>query len=536
MGRLFFASTLTLGLLLSFVFFIVILCLLFIDAVSLGVAIGLTVAINFILWLVGPWFTDLINRWFYKVQFLKKEEFAQIHPEVAALIEEIAKEHKFKFPKVGIIPDKNPTAFTYGSGRYNARIILTEGIFHFLNVDEAKAVVAHEMGHVVNRDFIVMMIASTLVQILYEIYAWLIRTKSKSNDDKKGAGAVKLIAIASYVLYIIGTYLLLYLSRTREYLADTFSAKKVEPRHLAEGLIKIAYGIATAEDSDSAKRLLQSTRHMGITDVKNANAVGVISYITHEDKGVVAETLVFDKVNPWAKLIELNSTHPLTGRRIEHLQSLAEKQGTPFPLDVHGALARISLDKGRLQKDFLSGLAVLSLPWIFGITALFAAPLVWIPAAVGVGLLFTVLYKFPKSTEKQTTILDEMRDPYASPVRGKRITFSGNIIGRGVPGYVFSEDMMYQDKTGMIFLDYTSAFGFIGNFFFALKRFMSLMNVPSQAQGWFFRGMGPHVSLQLLKTDTATIKSHPVAWALVVPIILIGLSLVLIFFGEGVSI
>ncbi|MBI2484062.1 M48 family metalloprotease [Candidatus Uhrbacteria bacterium] len=526
MGKLFLSSTITLGVLFSFVFLIVILALLVLDAVSLGTAVSLTVAFNILMWLAGPWFTDLINRWFYKVRFMSANEFAAAHPAVDAIIVDIAKEYKFKHPKIGIIPDNNPTAFTYGSGRYNARLILTDGIFHFLNDEEARAVVAHEMGHIVHRDFIVMMIASTLIQILYEIYAWLIRIRSNSKDNKFAQYA-KLIAIASYILYLIGVYLLLYLSRTREYLADTFSAKRVQPHHLADALIKIAYGIVTTDDSDASKRLLQSTRHLGISDVKNAKYVGAISYITHSDQSMVAEALLFDKVNPWAKLIELNSTHPLTGKRISHLQTLAQEKGSPFPLDVEAALARHSIDHGRLRTDFTVGLFILSLPWIAGITSLFFLPLAAVPAAVGLALLVQIWYKFPTAKPEETTILDEMRNPYASPLRGKPIALDGLVIGRGMPGYVFGEDMMYQDKTGLIFLDFTHVFGFLGNIFFALKKVKGLMNVPSRAYGWFYRGMGSHVSLKSLATQTESIKSHPVLWSLALPIILIGLSLFL---------
>mgnify|MGYP001611507411 CR=1 FL=1 len=133
MGRLFFASLVTLGLLSSFVFGIVILILLYSSTIDIYFAIGLTIGINFILWLIGPYLSDLINKWFYKVKFVSKEELAQQHPEVAQIIEQVSTQYKFKFPKIGIIPDKNPTAFTYGSARFNSRIILTEGIFHFLN-------------------------------------------------------------------------------------------------------------------------------------------------------------------------------------------------------------------------------------------------------------------------------------------------------------------------------------------------------------------------------------------------------------------
>jgi heat shock protein HtpX len=55
--------------------------------------------------------------------------------------------------------------------RSNARIVVTEGLFEFLSEDEARAVVAHELGHIVNRDVILMTMAGMLVQILYQVYA-----------------------------------------------------------------------------------------------------------------------------------------------------------------------------------------------------------------------------------------------------------------------------------------------------------------------------------------------------------------------------
>ncbi len=520
MGKLFFASFVTLGLLSGFVFGVVMAVWVYAGDPNIWYALIATAIFNVIAWLIGPAISDLFNKWFYKVRFLSKEELMQLYPEVTQLIEQISSEYKFKFPKVGIIPDKNPTAFTYGSARYNSRIILTEGIFHFLNPEEARAVVAHELGHIVNRDFIVMMIASTLVQMLYEIYSNIMRSMKKSKKGK-GKGPFLVIALVSYVLYIIGIYLLYYLSRTREYLADAFSAKYTDPNDLSNALIKIAYGIVTVEDDDSTKRLLQSTRHLGILDVNNAKHYGITSYISHQDPNVLAEVMVFDKVSPWAKLAELGSTHPLTGKRIDHLSDIAKTKGTPFYFDIDGAIARMGIKYSRLWGSFSLGLLMTLLPWALLAYAFFYLPMYLIPAAIAAGMLLQIPYKFPFTKTQETTVLEQMRNPYASPLRGKPVLFSGNVIGRGTPGYIFGEDMMYQDSTGLIFLNYNSALGFLGNLFFALKRLKTLINVPSQAAGWFFRGLGSTVSLRYIQTDQKKIRSHPILWLFLVPIVLI---------------
>lgn len=516
MNKLFFASIVTLSILASFVFFLVIIVLLFFDTINLGLAIGLTVVINFVMWLVGPWFTDWINKFFYKTTFLTKDQVQSQHPEVAAIIHQACIDYNFPFPKVGIIADKNPTAFTYGSGRYNARIVLTEGIFEYLSPQEVQAVVAHEIGHIVNRDFIVMMIASTLLQIIYEIYAVLIRARGKKS------GGFKLVALVAYAMYWIGTYLLYYLSRTRETMADEFSAKRTSPQDLANALIKIAYGIVAASDDDRSTRLLQSTRHLGIVDVKNAKQVGVSSYISHNDPNVLAEVMVFDRVSWWARWLELNATHPLTGKRITRLSKLSKTLGTPFSFDVDGAIARMNINYAKLKHDFIIGFLISSAPYITMGAFLFFAPLEWFPVGVFLGFLIAVVYKFPQEKAVPTTVLEQMRDPYASPVRGKVIQLQGKVVGRGIPGYVFSEDMMYQDKTGLTFLDYNSAFGFLGDFFFALKKIKKVFEVPSTVEGWYFRGLGSMVALKYIKTEQETVRSHPMLWALLTPTLIIG--------------
>ena len=521
--RLFGASLVTLGMIFSFVCVIVILVLLYTDNMNIWLAIGLTVLINFIMWLVGPWVTDWINKFFYKVQFLTQEEVKQHYPHLESLIGQIASQYNFKFPKVGIIADDNPTAYCYGSGRYNSRLIFTRGITKYLNENEQRAVIGHEMGHIVNRDFIVMMVASTLVQILYEMYAVL----SKSKGDRKNN--LLAIGLLAYVLYVIATYLLLFLSRTRELLADKFGAEATDPEDLSNALIKIAYGIVSEGDSAATTRLLNSTRHMGLVDVKDAKHTGGVSYITNNDKGAVTEAMLFDAYSPWAKLIELNSTHPLTGRRIQNLSRLPSKPGRTFSYNVESTASRVMLDKRRLWGVFWRDLGVMVLPFALGVGAGFATRNIGAGiAAFGVGLLLKTIYRYPSvQGATQTTVLDEMRNPYASPLKGKAIQLQGAAVGRGVPGFIFGEDMMYQDKSGLVFMDYHSAFSFFGNLFFALKKVKQMLGQASQASGWFYRSMASYLVLARLDVQGVEkpIRSYRKHWSLVWGVLVVGLGL-----------
>ena len=143
MVRLFFAAFVTVGLLLGMVCGVILAGLVYTDSVNLGFAITLTIIINAVIWLISPWTSDLSLRWFNKMVFLDDAEVKTRFPGVHALVHAVAGDYGFSAPRLGLIPDRNPTAFTYGLLRSNARIVVTDGIFEFLNEDEQRAVVAH---------------------------------------------------------------------------------------------------------------------------------------------------------------------------------------------------------------------------------------------------------------------------------------------------------------------------------------------------------------------------------------------------------
>ena len=152
-----------------------------------------------------------------------------------------------KRPRLGFIDDGAPNAFTYGRTKNDARIVITRGILELLTEEEVKAVVGHELGHVVHYDMLFMTAAQLVPLILYFIYQVCLENDNSSRDNDNNPKA--LIGLIAYILYIITQYIVLWLSRTREYSADAFSVEETKnPNSLAQALVKIGFGLSVAND------------------------------------------------------------------------------------------------------------------------------------------------------------------------------------------------------------------------------------------------------------------------------------------------
>ena len=135
----------------------VIILIAYLTGQDIGIAIYISIGIIIIQFLIAPWLTDLTMKWFYKAKFDEK-----IPDYLKEFIETTCQKYNMKYPRIGIIHDGSPNAFTYGRFKNDARIVLTDGIFNLLTEDEVKAVVAHELGHVIHYYMLIM----TAVQII----------------------------------------------------------------------------------------------------------------------------------------------------------------------------------------------------------------------------------------------------------------------------------------------------------------------------------------------------------------------------------
>lgn len=516
-----FATLLTLGLLFTFLLAVVVGLMLYAGVVSLPVAVAVVVVINVVVLLVSPRVNDFIYAWFYDLEWVTPEEFRERSPASVTVVDQVTTEYDYTTPKLGVIPDGNPTAFTYGSARYNARIVVTEGCFEYLDDDELAAVVAHELGHITSRDFIVMTLANTIVQVLYLVAVnamRIARTTSSSSSSRRGnpGQALVVVGILAYVLWFVSEYVVLYLSRVREYAADGFAAEYRDPDDLSMALVKIALGLVTSEDNPE---LLRTTRNIGIMGVGETKDKGIIYHNARErdDMDPILQALLFDLVSPWAHLLELKSTHPLTGKRIRRLSEHAVQSR----FDFNDIRRRFPVDGGRLYREFARDLAVLALPVALAVAYpvgylaaafAFVVPFsfFWLGggwlAAIGLAMLVGALYKYPRGEPEDATVLELLTDVYASPVNGQRVRLDGELVGRGTAGYRFSEDLMFRDDTGLMFLKYDSWLPVLGDLLFAVRRVPDLIGESVTVEGWYFRATSPWTGLSLLETDGDEIR------------------------------
>jgi len=471
---------------------------------STALTAGLIVAA--LQFMLGPFLMDLSLRMLYKMSWVKPEDLPQ---HLRIFISKICQDEGINFPRMGIILDGAPNAFTYGHHPNNARVVITRGLLDLLNKEETEAVVAHEMGHVLHWDMLIMTLAQLVPLILYYVYRTLIRMKSRGKD--KSAPMRILIAIFAYVLYIISEFIVLWFSRLREYFADRFSGKVTgNPNALASALVKIGYGLA-GDDSGKGgmnykerQDTLNSVGPMGIFDSKCASILAVSGYSGPRsmggevDKDKLRDVAKWDLWNPWAAYYELQSTHPLIAKRLKFLSNQSRVLGKDPYIEFNQRRPESYWD------DFFLDLSVKALPFIIFVSAI--ALLIakkeifylWLGSFVfGFAYLINTVFSYPDSDFVVMNIKNLLSKIKVSAVRPVPCRIKGKIIGRGVPGLIFSEDFVMQDETGVIFLDYRQPLG-IFNFLFGLLRAARYINQDAEVIGWYRRSPVPYIEIKKL--------------------------------------
>jgi heat shock protein HtpX len=257
---------------------------------ALGGRGGLMIAIVFaaVMNVAAYWFSDRIVLKMYSAQEIGPGDA----PGLYALVQGLAMRAQLPMPKLYVIPETAPNAFATGRNPQHASVAVTQGLLDGLNREELGAVIAHELGHIRNRDTLIMTVAATIAGALGHLAnmaMWGAMFGRNSDSDEDGHPAVGLVGI--FLAPLLATMIQLAISRAREFVADE-SAAEISGNPLALA---------------AALRKLEGWR----------NRIGM-------EQATPATAHLFI-VNPFTGegLMKLFSTHPPAAERIARLEAMA---------------------------------------------------------------------------------------------------------------------------------------------------------------------------------------------------------------------
>ena len=199
-------------------------------------------------------------------------------------------------PKIAVADTQMPNAFATGRSQKSATVCATTGIMNTLSPSELEGVMAHELAHVKNRDVLIMTIASFFASIAAVILQFGFFFGGGGDDENP---SILIVLLVSFVVYILSFFLMLALSRYREFGADRGAAIVTgRPSALASALVKVSGAM----------------KQVPTQDLRQAERLNAFFIVPTSVRGAV-QTLF--------------STHPPMEKRIERLQQLEAQLQRP---------------------------------------------------------------------------------------------------------------------------------------------------------------------------------------------------------------
>ena len=227
-----------------------------------------------------------------------KEVTAEEEPNLHRLVEDVVSLVGMPKPRVYMISTDTPNAFATGRGPKNAAVAVTTGIMRILDYQELKGVIAHELGHIRNRDILIQTVVATVAGAITMV-AWMLQWTlifGGGRRDNQGGNPLGIIGLLATIILapIAATIIRLAISRSREYEADATGARMIhDPESLASALLKLEQGVQMRPMAEN-KAGAQAMAHL---------------YIVNPFKGQGTANLF--------------STHPPIEERVRRLRAMA---------------------------------------------------------------------------------------------------------------------------------------------------------------------------------------------------------------------
>jgi len=212
---------------------------------ALGGRSGMTFALVMALGMnfFAYWFSDRMALAMSRAREVSEQEAPDLHRMVSYLADRAG----LPKPRVYIINDHTPNAFATGRNPQHAAVAVTSGLMQLLSRDELEGVLAHELGHVKNRDILISSIAAVMagaISYLATMAQWaMLFGGMRANDDEGGRGSMLGGLAMMIVAPLAATIIQLAISRSREFQADASGAAICgRPHSLANALAKLEQG------------------------------------------------------------------------------------------------------------------------------------------------------------------------------------------------------------------------------------------------------------------------------------------------------
>ena len=230
-----------------------------------GATIALLIAavMNF----VSYWFSDKIVLAMYRAKPVSEAEA----PRLFSIVQRLTSRAGLPMPKVYVLPQDAPNAFATGRNPDHSALAVTKGLLDMMSDEELEGVIAHELGHVKNRDILISSVAATIAGAI----TWLAHMArwgamfggygGGGRDDRQGTNPIALIAMA--ILAPIAAVLIqMAVSRSREFAADETGARFAgNPNGLARALEKLGQASGRIP-MHASPTTAQMTSHMFIVN------------------------------------------------------------------------------------------------------------------------------------------------------------------------------------------------------------------------------------------------------------------------------
>jgi heat shock protein HtpX len=218
----------------------------------------------------------------YRAQVVTREQA----PDLYDMVDRLRQRAGLPMPRVAIAPHQQPNAFATGRNAENAVVCVTQGLMDLVNRDEAEGVIAHELGHIRNRDMLLQTISATMAGAITNLARFGMVANA---GGRRGSPLAPLAALMAPVAAMIIQFAI---SRSREFKADAAGAEiSGKPLALASALEKL---------QSAAQRIPMS---------------------------VAPSMAPLAQVNPLSAfrggIASLFSTHPPTAERVARLQQIA---------------------------------------------------------------------------------------------------------------------------------------------------------------------------------------------------------------------